>query len=416
MVSRSQAPRTFRAFNNASYRRLWLATFLSMMSRSMQLTLLFWLVLELTNSPGRVAMVAFWGSLPMLLLGIVGGILADRFNRQRLITLTLILSWIVTLAMTVTLYVGLVEYWHAYIVAFLVGMAFPLEMPSRRSIIHELLGNTELTNGIALDTLGMSASKMLGPAVAGVLIVLIDIQGGYLVVTVSYTIAVLLMVSLRVSSTEQDTYSHSSILRNVWDGIKYVRGHSTILSVVMITFIFNILLFSYVPMVPVIARDVLKVGPALVGVLMAADGVGALLGAVLVASSPRITHHGRIFLVGSLVALLFLLLFSLSSWYALSFPLLFLLGMGTAGFSTMQSTIVILVAKPDLRGMGLGVIGLAIGAGPLGALFVAGVSTAVSPAFSLGLNASLGIVAVGLIALLMPSLRQRILPPEKPLS
>jgi MFS family permease len=180
----------------------------------------------------------------------------------------------------------------------------------------------------------------------------------------------------------------------------------------MITVLMNLLLFPYQQMVPVIARDILDVGPGLMGVLMSAEGIGALFGAVAIASSGNLKFQGRVYMAGSMLAMTALLLFSFSHWYALSLPLLMVMGLGAAGFGTMQATIVMLVAREEMRGRALGVTSLAIGTMPLGALMIGGVASAVSPTFAIGLNASLGLVLIALVGLLAPSLRQRIVPHE----
>jgi MFS family permease len=174
----------------------------------------------------------------------------------------------------------------------------------------------------------------------------------------------------------------------------------------------NLLLFPYVQMVPVIARDILGVGPGLMGVLLSAEGIGALFGAVVIASAGDLRFQGRVYMSGSLLAMTALLLFSFSHWYALSLPLLMVMGLGAAGFGTMQATIVMLVAREEMRGRALGVVSLAIGTMPLGALMIGGVASAVSPTFAIGLNASVGLVLIALVAVLAPSLRRRIVPHE----
>ncbi len=174
-----------------------------------------------------------------------------------------------------------------------------------------------------------------------------------------------------------------------------------------ITVLMNFLMFPYVHLVPVIARDVLHVGPGPMGVLIAAAGMGALVGAVLVASASSIHFHGWLYMGGSMLAFAALLVFALSDRYFLSIPALLVLGLGTAGFSTMQASIVMLVARADVRGQALGVVSLAIGASPLGALLEGAVAGLLSPGFALALNSILGALSIGLIALHMPSLRER---------
>ena len=168
----------------------------------------------------------------------------------------------------------------------------------------------------------------------------------------------------------------------------------------------NLLLFPYMNMVPVIARDVLHVGPGLMGLFQGATGLGSLVGAAAVASAAQIRHHGRLYTGGAILALLCLLLFAVSESYLLSAVALGVLGLGVAGFSTMQPTIVMLIAGEERRGATLGVISIAIGVGPLGALAVGGVATATSPSVALAINAAVGIVLVTLVLLAAPSLRR----------
>ena len=424
--------RTFHAFHNPSYRLLWLANFFSYISRWMQMTLLLQLVLNLTDSPWLVALVGFFGMAPMLVLGVFGGVLADRLDRHKLLVATQALKFAAVLAMALLLQRDVVVYWHAYLVIGVSGVGWALDMPARRSVLHDLFGGAGVTNAVALDSVGMHSSKMLGPALAGALILMVGVSGGYVVVTAFYAIALALMWLVRLPANEASTptaveassgatasnvsvgtapqRSRQTVLSNLVEGFRYVRGNDTIMAIVLITVLMNLLLFPYMQMVPVIARDVLGVGPGLMGVLMAADGLGALIGAVLIASAANITHHGRIYVGGSMLALLAMLLFSFSRWYFVSLPVLFVLGLGVAGFGTMQGTIVMLVARHDMRGRALGVISLAIGAGPLGALMVGAIANAVSPTFAIGLNAVLGFVALAAVALLMPSLRRRIAP------
>ena len=138
----------------------------------------------------------------------------------------------------------------------------------------------------------------------------------------------------------------------------------------LITVFMNLLLFPYQQLIPVVAANVLHVGPTLMGLLLAFEGLGALIGSIGIASWSNLTHHGRVYLFGSMAGLTMLLAFSFSQWYGLSLALMLMLGLGTAGFGAMQATIILLVARDDMRGRGLGVITLAIGAGPIGGLML----------------------------------------------
>jgi MFS family permease len=400
----------FRAFENHSYMRLWLANFLLYTARWMHMILLTWLVLERTDSPWLVALVGFFSSAPMFLLGLVGGVLADRVNRQRLLTTTQLGNVTSSLLLTVLLTTGAVQVWHAYLATLISGACWALETPSRRAMIFDLLGLEGVTNAMALDAVGMNASRMCGPALAGMLITLLGVTGGYMVVTLFYAAQLALLWSLCLPIGPRQTRQRQSIGRNLLEGLRYILTNHALLATMGITVVMNMLLFPYVQMVPIIARDVLRVDPFLMGLLQAAEGCGALVGAVLIAAAVNIQYHGRIFLGGSLLALLALCLFSLSQWYMLSFPVLFFLGLGTAGFGAMQSTLVILTAKEDMRGRALGVLSLAIGTGPLGSLLTGAMASAVHPVFALRMNALIGMLALTCIALVLPIIVDRTQP------
>lgn len=362
-----------------------------------------WFVLVRTDSPWLVIMVGFAGTAPMLLLGLFGGYLADSFPRQRLFVFTQLACLGAAMGMTVLLASGAADYRYAYLMALVLGGAWALDMPSRRSAIHDLLGAAGVTNGLALDTMGMSASRMLGPALAGVIIWVWDFQGVYVAVTVCYLVEVALLARFQVRGVQRDS-GPSNFLTNLLVGVRYVRGNPTLRAVVMVTITMNLVLFPYMHLVPVVAREVLNTGAVLAGVLQGASGFGALVGAAFVASATNIRNHGRIYIAGSILSLVTLLVFAVSRWYALSLPALVVLGFGTAGFSTMQATLIMLVAEREMRGKALGVVTIAIGTGPLGTLSLAAITTAVSAPFALGLNAIAGTVALLVIGLTMRSL------------
>ena len=384
------------------------------------MTMLVWYVLELTGSAFQVALVGFFGMAPMLFLGILGGTLADRFDRRRLLLGVQFANFLgagVTAALLLT---GLLEVWHAFVLISISGVGWALDSPSRRSIILNLVGRAAVTNAVALDSMAMHSSRMAGPALAGVLISLVDVPRGFIVILAFYAFSLTLMWLVRLSPEQPGGGAQSrgatsqGILRNLAEGLVYVRGNRTIVATIMVTIIMNLFVFSYMQMVPVIAVEVLMKGPGLVGLLMGVDGFGSLMGSVLIASAATIRHHGRVYLIGSTIAIVALLLFSLSRSYALSFGILLVLGLGGAGFGTMQSLIVMLVSREEMRGRALGVISLAIGTGPLGLLMTGAVADWLSPTTAIGINATAGLALMALMAVFMPSLRRETMQPDQP--
>ena len=368
------------------------------------MTLLGWLVLELTDSPFLVALVGFFGMFPLLMLGMIGGVLADRVNKRRLLIVTQIGSFGAALAMVVLLQTEAIRFWHAYAVIAVTGIGWALDMPSRRSVLHDLVGRAKVTNAIAMDSVGMQASRMIGPALAGALITTIDVVGGYMVVSAIYVAAITLIWAVKLPPRVRSDLGSANVVRKLVEGLQYVRDDHAILTTVLITILMNLLLFPHVQLIPVIARDVFLIGPGLMGTLLAVEGLGALFGAIGIASIGALRYHGRFYIGGSMLGLIMLLFLSMSQWYSVSLPILLLLGLGTSGFSTMQSAIVMLRARDEMRGRALGVISLAIGAGPLGALMIGAIAGMSSASFAIGIHAALGITSLSLVVLLMPSL------------
>ncbi len=410
VVMEPRSSGALRAFANRQYTRLWLANFLSYTSRWMQMPLLAWMILERTDSPWLVSLVGFFTMAPTLILGLVGGMLVDMADRRRLLIMTQGGSALVSCLLTFLMFTGMVQVWHIYMITLATGVCWALGFPSRRATIFDLVGATGVTNAVAIDTIGMNVSRMLGPGLAGVLIALIGVEGGYSIVALCYALGYLLLLSLRVEQVQRQAAASKQMVRNLIDGMRYVSHEPTIFAMVCITVTMNLLLFPYMPMIPVIARDVLHVGPTLMGALQAVEGFGSMVGASLIASAVNVRYHGRIFVSGSLLALLAMVMFSLSRWYIVSFPILLVLGFGISGFATMQTTIVLMFAKDEMRGRALGVVSLAIGSGPLGALLIGAIADSVSPVFAIRIIALMGIVALALIVLILPSIMDRTQP------
>lgn len=365
------------------------------------MTILGWFVLQSTDSAWLVVLVGFSASVPLLILGLIGGYLADATNRKWVMFGSQFAVLLSSASMSFLLGTQLAEYWHSYVCAIIVGISWALEMPSRRSSMHDLLGSSGVTNGVALDAMGMSASRMAGPALAGLLISMIGLTGAYVTVTIFISMASMLLLKFNLDPQSNTRVAHKYIMRNLIAGIKYVAAERSLSIVILITVVMNMLMYPYMHLVPVIARDTLHAGPVLMGILMAGEGTGAMLGSIIIASANNIKFPNRLFIGGSLFSFVLLLAFSLSNWYVISFTALILLGLGASGFATMQGSIVMLASRKDMRGKVLGVVSLAIGASPLGALLEGAIADRQGPELALGINAVLGIILVCCVAILI---------------
>lgn len=396
-------------FRNKSYRRLWTINFFTAVTRWMQMTALPWMVLEMTNSPLLTALVGFCFMAPTFALGWFGGILADVVNRKHLLIITQTTGLVATAGLAFMFFSDQIQFWHAYVTILVVGSAWSLDNPSRKSLLFEFLGKERVTNGAALDSIALHGSKVFGPAVAGGLLFEFGITVTYIVITALYLVPIAITLTTKVKTITKSAPKRQSVFQDLALAIKYVSNEKMILGIFMITLLMNLLIYPFRQLVPVIARDILQVGPDLLGILLAAEGLGALLGAVFVMRSKRITQHGKIFFWGSALTLFSVLGFSLVLFYPFSVAALFLCGLGTAGFSTMQYTVVMLFSKEEYRGRAMGIISFAIGIGPLGTLFIGITADNLGAATSITINILISLMLALAIFFGFPSLRKKMM-------
>jgi MFS family permease len=348
-----------------------------------------WLVLELTNSPWQLALVGVFRSAPLLAFGLFAGLIADRMSRQRIMMVAQTVSSLVAATLLLLVVSAAIQPWHIFLGTFLLGVNNILEIPSRRSLIYDMVGPQHVVSAMSLETISNTLGKFAGPLLAGLFIELTGFQGVYMLLLLAYVVSLLLISQVREKLTRPLALAQP-IWQSLVSGIRYAIQNRFVAAVLGITIIMNALAFSYVQLLPVIARDHLQVGPGLMGVLASADGIGTFIGAMLMAMLGNLRLHGRIFVLGSLLELVSLVAFALSPNYLLSFALLLLVGMGNAGFSTMQSTIILLSSTPGMRGRALGVLGLCIGATPLGLLELGAMAEVFGARAAIALNAVVG--------------------------
>jgi MFS family permease len=386
------------------YRWLWAAGGVSNACRWMETATAGLLVLVLTDSPWQVALVGVCRSAPLLAFGLFAGFIADRMDRWRVMLLTAAVGALDTAVLLGLLVGGWLQPWHVFVGTFILGCGTILDMPSRRSLIYDLVGPSHLVSAMSLETINNTLGKFLGPLVGGFVVELAGFEGLYLLLLLAYLLTAGLILRVQARRVASPA-GRQPIWRSLAGGIRYAWHDRVVLGVLGTTVIMNALAFSYVQLLPVVARDHLQVGPGLMGLLAAADGLGTLVGALALATLGRTPQQGRIFLLGSLLELAGLLGFALSPWYGLSFLLLVAVGMGNAGFSTMQSTIVLLSAAPGMRGRAVGILGLCIGATPLGLLELGALATLVPAPTAIGLNATAALILLLPIMTRTPLLR-----------
>ena len=399
---------------NTDYRLLLGSSTLWWLAHYMEMIVLGWLVLELTDSAGLVGLVGFCRSIPSLLVGGFGGLLADRIGRRPLVIASQTLTFCMYATVALLLAVGLLAIWHLVVISLTLGSAWAMDWPTRRALIPDLVGRPRVVDALMLENLGMSFARALGPLLAGLVLDAYDVLGCFLTLSILSAISLLLLRALsRQPIPRTSSPTSASPLAQIRDSVLYVRQNQSILAVTLITMIMNMLAFPYMNFLPVFARDVLNQGPVGLGYLGASVGIGNVLGLFLVNWARRFTSPGWIFIAGTLLHCLALLTFTTSSVFAVSWALLLLVGIGHACFGIMQSSIVLLAAADERRGQAMGAIAVAIGAGPFGKLQTGVLADAFGAPLAVGAEVALAALLVAMVAAKLSELRQVDSSPEK---
>ena len=372
----------------------------------MELLVLSWFILTETNSPFQLALVMVFLNLPRPLLSMFTGAMADRFSRHHILLLAQSLNVLVAIGILMLFVSDWIEPLHVFTATFLQGTAWSLEHPSRRTAIFDIAGRGHLVNAMSLEMMSNTVGKMSGPLMAGLLIAVLGITEAYGFVLMAHILALGLLVPLKIARSRGNTRPES-----VWSSllvtIKFALHSPMILGLLYVTIVMNALASPVQQFIPLIGRDHLGVGPALVGLLVAAEGFGQLASAGVIASMRTHQYHGRVFIVGTLTTLMMALLFVWSPWYALAFFILIISGMGQAGFGTMQSSIAMLWSPLEMRGRMIGLVGLCIGIGtPLGTLEIGAVATISSAKWAISSNALAGLLLLLPVLVLTPLVRR----------
>ncbi len=343
---------TFQALREPRFRLIWAASWCYYVARMGEMAALLWLVLELTNSPSKVALVGVFRTAPMFLLGLLIGGLADRLPKVRLLAAAQLLNTAVAGAVLLLLAMDSMQFWYAYVAVFLTGVAWTTDFSCRLLLFSDLFTERRLVNAISLDTAVQTGSNMTGPLMAGVLISLSGFVAAYIGILLLYFTGFLLILFLRMPPLPAATGPARTPLSQI-QALRSLKDNPVIWAALMITVTLNFFGFPYMQMVPVIARDVLGAGAALYGVMASAIGIGAITGSLFIATG-RFHRQGSTYSLGAILMLVAVFGFSFSQVYPLSVALLFIAGFVMSGFAIMQPILVLQAAPPGLRGRALG--------------------------------------------------------------
>ncbi len=309
-----------------------------------------WLVYRLTGSPLALGLVSFSQTLPILMFALPGGVIADRVDKRRMILTTQTTAMILAFLLAALTWTGAVQVWHVMLIAFVLGCSDAFDMPARQVFVAETVGKEDLMNAIALNSTMFNTARIIGPALAGVLVATVGEAGAFSLNGISYMAVIGMLLMMKVSAPLVTLPQQGSLWLNLKEGLRYVRSNKTVSTLLGIMAVQSIFGFTYSTLMPVFARDVLQVGAEGQGLLLSATAFGSLIGALILASLGSFHHKGWLVSGGAFVFSSALLLFALSRSFVLSMLVLPLVG-GAMILQMSSTQTLIQTSVPDaLRG------------------------------------------------------------------
>ncbi len=392
---------TFRAFRHRNYRLFFAGMAVSLTGTWMQTAAEGWLVYDLTGSEFKLGLTRFLHSIPVTLFTLVGGHFADHFDKRRILVTTQFASMLLAFAMGALAWSGVIQFWHIAALALMLGLAQAFDIPARQSFIIELVGRKDLMNAIAMNASMFNGARVIGPAIAGLLIALpgVGIAGCFLANGLSYLAVIGSYLLMRLPPPESNP-NPRSLRRGVQEALGHVRRDRVLLTLVLLVATFSLFGWPYTVLMPAIARDALGVGAGGYGMLMSANGAGALIGALTVATLGDHPRKKRIFFTGAFGFCVTILAFSRSTQVWMTAAILMAAGWFMLLFFSTANTTVQLRVPDELRGRIMGVYSLCfIGLTPFGALLAGAAARAIGAGNTLTIGAGVCATATAIAAL-----------------
>ena len=335
--------RTFASLRQREFRWLFASTLGQMAAIQMQILMRSYVAYDLTDSFAAIGVVGLASAVPMLLLSVFGGVLADRVPRKRILQVGHVLNMGFAILIGVLLLLGMLRVEHLFVIALVQGIVLALTISAGQAIVPEVAGRERLMNAVSLNAAGMSFMRLLAPAAAALIIALVGTGSAYLTIAVFYCLALIMLVPVRArrpgAMGAAPSAGGAGGLRDLMDGLRYATSNRVIFWVLVLNFVTAILAMPYMVQLPGYVADVFAGGPRELALLAAVSGAGSLLATLIIASLPE-RRRGMLLLASSCLLGLSLVAFAATSSFWPAFAIMFVVGAWTAGRQAMAMVLV----------------------------------------------------------------------------
>ena len=331
------------------FRIYWLGMLISLIGTWIQAVALNWLVFQLTNSVFLLGVVGFLSSIPIFLLSLFGGVVADRMNKRNILLFTQSSFMVLAFILAFLTQIKLITPLQIMFIAVINGIVMAFDAPSRQAVVVELAGKEYLFNAIALSSVAFNASRIIGPALAGILVAGMGMSGCFYINGISFLAVIIALLLIKTNDGIRKDYKHAMVA-DLIAGLRLIKDNRVILILITMVGITSLFGISYVILMPIFANDILKVGVKGLGMLMSAAGIGALIAGLLLARLGDFKYKGKLLILSSLIFSFSLVLFSLSKVYLFSLFTLIFIGWGSVIAIALINTILQTMVNDEFRG------------------------------------------------------------------
>ncbi len=391
----------FRALRYRNFRLFFFGQLTSLIGTWMQTVAQGWLVLKLSNSPFKLGLVAFSSYVPLLLVAVFAGVVVDLVDRRRLIVATQTCLMCSAFTLAALTWSGVVRVEHIIMLASFNGLVNAFDLPGRQAFLVEMVGGRreDLPNAIALNSMTFNGARAIGPAIAGLLLMLVSEAGCFFVNGISFLAVIWSLLEMDLPARPMQRFG-STMLMRVREGLAYTRHHPATLHLLVTVAMITGFGLQYSVLIPVFARDILHAQARGYGFLMAAQGIGAVCGALVLSWRSRNPAHIRQHLIAGVCLLgSAVVIFGFSRWLVLSLAAQMMVGAGMMNYMASTNTLIQLFVSDELRGRVMSLYTMSLmGLAPIGSLEVGFVGQHVSPELAVVIAGSIILIFAGYLA------------------
>ena len=401
-----------RALQHKNYRLFFSGQSISLIGTWMTRIATSWLVYRLTGSALLLGIVGFAGQIPSFILAPFAGVLVDRWNRHRLLVMTQILALLQSLAMALLALSGLIKIWHIIALSVFQGLINAFDMPARQAFVVEMVDRREdLANAIALNSSMVNAARLLGPSIGGVVIAAAGEGWCFMIDAISYLAVIASLLLMTLSSRLSRPAKDANIFQQLREGWTYVASFAPIRSVLLLLALVSLVGMPYTVLMPIFASQVLHGGPNTLGLLMAASGVGALIGAMFLAARKTVLGLGKFIPLMAATFGVGLVTVSFTRVVWLALLLMVITGLGFMVQMAVSNTVLQTIVDEDKRGRVMSFYTMAfMGTAPFGSLLAGSVADRIGVPYTLMFGGIGCILGALWFARSLPSLRKDVRP------